>query len=361
MRLTDFYAARTGEAGLERDPAQEAVVERLEALRAALADPGGLRRWLRPAPQVRGVYLWGSVGRGKSMLLEMLLETLGGIPRRRLHFHAFMQEVHAALHRARAAAADDPIAAATDAIAGDTRLLALDEVEVTDVVDATIVGRVFERLLARNVVPVATANRPPGELYRDGLKRELFLPFVRLLEAQLDVLELPGRDDYRRRAGPDETVFFVPCDAEAEARMDALWREVTSGSEGALALGHGARVRTAGDDGAARASFEDLCDHPLGAADYLRLVERVSLLFLDRIPRLGEARYDAARRFVTLVDVLYEARSGLVASAEDVPERLYPAGEGAFEFRRTASRLAEMQTPGWPGKTALDLRRRSIR
>ena len=347
--LAELYARRIEEEDLDRDPAQVSVVERLDALRDALLAQGGTATRSREAA---GVYLWGPVGRGKSMLLEMLVGALDSVPCERVHFHAFMRRVHAELHEARERGEDDPIAAAADAAAGGTRLIALDEMEVTDIVDAMIVGRVFERLLGQGVVFVVTSNRPPDDLYRDGLKRDLFVPFVRLLEERLEVVELAGPDDYRGRTAPDDEVFLVPAGEAARARMDELWSSLGGGGGATLDLGHGARVATNGA-GAARAAFAALCDRPLGSAEYLRLAREVELVLIDDVPRMGERHQDAARRFITLVDVLYDAGAGLVASAEDVPERLHLEGEGSDEFVRTASRLREMQSPEWPGRAAL--------
>lgn len=355
--LIGAYEARIAQDVLKRDSAQLAAVERLEAVSMALASGGerGIPGWPDAEAGPQGAYLWGAVGRGKSMLMELLLNTLKTRAKRRVHFHAFMQEIHRALHEARQGCADDPVSEAAARAAEGLDVLALDEMEITDIVDAMIVGRVFERLLGDGVAVLITSNRAPDDLYRDGLKRDLFLPFVRLLEERLDVVPLEGREDHRGRTPLAQEVYLTPADAEATAAMDATWRALAGGRGEPMDLGHGVTIATDGR-GAARASFADLCERPLGAADYIRLAERASMLLLDAIPVLGERRPDEARRFITLIDVLYDTGTGLVASADAPPERLHPEGEGAEEFLRTASRLREMLSPDWPGRAALHAR-----
>jgi len=356
-RLCDAYAVRISEGGLRRDPEQLAVLDRLEAIGAALEAPAPRRGLLagligRPVPgPVRGLYLWGDVGRGKSMLMDLFHDALQIDAKRRVHFHAFMQEVHARLHEVRKTWVDDAIAPVADEIASGLRLLCFDEMQIGDIADAMIVGRLFERLFARGVTVVTTSNRPPGDLYKNGRNRTLFLPFIALLERNLEVHHLHGPKDYRQDRLAGSETWFTPADARARTALDAAWQTLAGGPGKALRLavqGH-ELVLPAFRNGVGRAGFWELCGRALGPADYLALAAALRVLILDGIPCLSRANFNEAKRFVTLVDALYEARVRLVASAADVPERLYLEGEGVFEFARTASRLREMQSADWRG------------
>ncbi|MGR3434408.1 MAG: cell division protein ZapE [Shimia sp.] len=343
-----LYEARIAEGALTRDPAQAAAMAELQRIAEALSAPvprRGLFRKAAPAP--KGLYLWGGVGRGKSMLMDLFAGTLA-VPVRRVHFHGFMQEVHAGMAAARARGVDDAIAPVAERLAADLRVLAFDEMQITDITDAMIVGRLFERLFAGGVVVVATSNRPPRDLYRDGLNRALFVPFIDLLEERMVVHELASPRDYRQDRLAGEAVYFTPLDRAARAAMDALWADL-GGGDAPLALNVGSRTVTlpAFRNGVARAGFHDLCGVALGAADYLAVADAVRVLMIDGIPRLGRHNFNQAKRFVTLIDALYEARVRLIASADAVPEMLYVEGEGSFEFERTASRLREMQGADW--------------
>jgi cell division protein ZapE len=298
---------------------------------------------------VPGLYLYGGVGRGKSMLMDLFFEGAPVRPKRRVHFHRFMQEAHAGIHEARAQAVDDPVRPVAEGIADGATLLAFDEMQVTDITDAMLVGRLFERLFARGVVVVATSNRHPDDLYKDGLNRHLFQPFVAMLKERLEIHELDSARDHRLDRLQGAKVWHVPPGAEADAALDAAWTALAGGPGERLVipvLGH-ELVLPAFRAGVARASFTDLCARPLGPADFLALADAVEVLILSDIPVLGRAQANEAKRFVTLIDALYEARVRLVASAEAAPQALYPEGPGAFEFARTASRLAEMQAAEW--------------
>jgi cell division protein ZapE len=353
---TDLHAARVREGRLKPDPAQAAVLPHLDRLAQDLArpQPGGVWSLFGRAPEpVRGLYLWGGVGTGKSMLMDLFLETVA-VPVRRQHFHAFMQWVQGALNRARAAGTPDALAPVAEEVAGEARLLALDEMQVTDIADAMILGRLFQGLFERGVALVTTSNRPPGDLYKDGLNRALFLPFIAMIEGECAVVELASPTDHRQGRLKGQGRYFCPVDAEARAAMAAVWDGLTGGEARPIALrvmGREVKVPLF-HNGCARASFFDLCGRPLGPADYLALAEAVRVLLIDEVPRLGSENFNQARRFVTLIDALYEARVTLFASAAAPPERLYVEGEGAFEFARTASRLREMQGADWPGGVA---------
>ena len=354
-RLIDIYAAEVAKGTLTADPAQEAVLPLLDRVAAELTERpaktgflAGLRG-AKPAPAPRGLYLWGGVGRGKSMLMDMFYEAVPLEKKRRVHFHAFMQEVQAGIAKARKDGRDDAIAPVAETIAEDVRLLCFDEMQITDIADAMIVGRLFEKLLAAGVAVVTTSNRPPKDLYKDGLNRNLFLPFINLLNERLEVHELAADTDYRQGRLAGEQVYFHPANANARAALDRIWAELSGGEAEPLDLiVNGRRVQIpAFRNGVGRASFWELCAKPLGPADYLAIAEAVRVLMLDDIPLLSRENYNEARRFVTLIDALYEAKVRLIASAAAAPDRLYVEGGGTFEFERTASRLVEMSSGGW--------------
>jgi cell division protein ZapE len=346
------------------DPGQEAGLEALASLEDelnALGEPS-IRSLFGRRQQPRGVYLWGPVGRGKSMLMDMFFSTAPIEKKRREHFYAFMAEVHglidawrkgdAAERRARfgQAKGDDPIAPTAELIASKARLLCFDELQVADIADAMILGRLFEALFANGVVLVATSNRPPQELYQGGINRQLFLPFVDMLEQRLQVVRIAGERDHRLERLKGERVYFAPITAETEAAFEALWRGQLDGAPEAGAtlevMGRKTHLPRA-TGGLLRASFASLCGQVLGAQDYLALAARFHTVFLEGVPQLGPEMRNEARRFVWLIDALYEARTRLVVLAGAEPSDLYPAGDGAFEFERTASRLEEMRSSDW--------------
>jgi cell division protein ZapE len=353
--LTDLYEARVTAGQLRADPAQHALLGPLEELRLWLEENANRRVGLfaglfaRPIQPPKGVYLWGGVGRGKSMLMDLFTAATEIAQKRRVHFHAFMQEIHRGMHAARQQGIEDPLGPVADAVIRDVRLLALDEMQITDITDAMIVGRLFEKLLAAGVVIVTTSNRPPQDLYKTGLNRQLFLPFIAMLEDRLRVVELESPTDYRQHRLQGAQVYFHPA-RTATADIAALWTDLTGGAPGApLELQVNGRTLTLPRvaNGIGRATFWDLCAKPLGPADFLAIAAAVRVLILEDIPQLSAANYNEAKRFVTLIDALYEAKVRLVASAADVPERLYLEGSGSFEFERTASRLREMQAADW--------------
>jgi cell division protein ZapE len=356
--LTEIYDARVAAGTLRPDPAQHAVLPGLEAIRVWLEDhatrpkAGLFGRFSRPPVPPKGLYLWGGVGRGKSMLMDLFAVSVDITAKRRVHFHAFMQEVHRGMHEARKKGVDDALAPVAANVTADVRLLCFDEMQITDITDAMIVGRLFEMLLADGVVIVTTSNRPPEVLYKDGLNRALFLPFIALLRARLEVVELESPTDYRQHRLAGAQVYFTPAGHAAKAAISAIWTDLTGGGP-AVGLALAVNGRTvdlpAFANGVARASFWDLCARPLGPADYLAIAAAVRVLILEDVPQLSSSNYNEAKRFVTLIDALYEGRVRLICSAADVPERLYIEGAGSFEFERTASRLREMQAADWGG------------
>lgn len=353
--LSTLYRQKIDAGELQPDPAQQAVLPHFDRIAAGLMAPPVKRGFFRKAEYepVRGLYLWGGVGRGKSMLMDLFVDSLDGVPSRRVHFHAFMQEIHAKMHAARQQEVADALAPVAAEVASSVRLLAFDEMQITDITDAMIVGRLFEALFAAGVTVVTTSNRVPDDLYKNGLNRQLFLPFIDQIKAQLEVHEMVSPTDYRQNRLTGAQVYFAPAGAESRARIDAIWDDLTGGPAQPLTLEVKGRevVLPAFRNGVARASFYDLCGKMLGPGDYLAIADAVKVLVLEDIPRLSRNNFNEAKRFVTLIDALYEAGVRLICSAAAEPEMLYVEGEGTFEFERTASRLREMQDKDWGADT----------
>ena len=366
--ITARYAAGVAAGRVERDAAQLAVVDRLARLEARIAEHRLARKssslgWLfgsreTAQPPIKGLYIHGDVGRGKTMLMDLFFEASPVVRKRRTHFHEFMLDVHERVHAFRQQmklgehAGEDPIRLVAVELAQEAWLLCFDEFHVTDIADAMILGRLFAQLFERGVVVVATSNVPPEELYKDGLNRALFVPFIRLLEQRMDVVRLAARTDFRLEKLAGMPVWYVPADAAADAALDDAWRRLAGGNGGApqeLPLkGRIVRVPHAAM-GVARFSFRDLCEEPLAAADYLRIAREYHTVILDRIPVLTFERRNAAKRFIILIDTLYDMNVKLIASAAAEPEALYRADQGfeAQEFKRTASRLIEMRSQAY--------------
>ncbi|MDB5380270.1 MAG: ATPase [Rubritepida sp.] len=368
------YRARVAEGALRADPAQAHAAEILQTLwrnlrgydpKPSAPEPRGFLGKLfggkrgsgdlaAPEGTPEGLYLVGAVGRGKSMLMDLFFETAEVARKRRIHFHAFMQEAHARIHAWRRAnpGADDPIPPLAGRIAGEASLLCFDEFQVHDITDAMILGRLFEALFARGVVMVATSNTAPQDLFKGKPGRDAFLPFIALIQSRVEVFYFESAQDYRRERIRGLPTWHHPVNGRSERALDAAFEELTGSRHGEPAslqvLGRTVPVGEAAR-GVVRTSFDDLCGRPLGAADYLALATHFHTLVLDGIPRLGPENFDRARRFITLVDALYEHRCKLVASAEAGPDQLYEQGENAAMFERTASRLTEMQSQEYLG------------
>ena len=355
-RVAEAYAALVAAGELKADPEQAAAAAAIDRLAGELGNSrtGFLTRLFgRETPVRSGIYLWGGVGRGKSMLMDLAFATIDVAPKRRTHFAPFMIEVHERLREARRSEEGDPVIAVAEDIADEVRLLCFDEMMVTNPADAMIMSRLFTALIEGGVAIITTSNRPPGDLYKDGLNRELFLPFIRLIEARMAVLPLNGPTDYRldRLAGLD--TWLVPNGPDATAKLsEAFFRLTDYPVEDRanvpveeLDVGGGRTMHVSKSlKGVAVFSFKRLCEEARGAADYLAIARRFHTVILVGIPVMTRDMRNEASRFVTLVDQLYERKVKLLAAADAEPADLYPAGDGTFEFQRTVSRLEEMQS-----------------
>ncbi len=365
------YAARVAAGKIERDSAQEAVVADLARLEKRIAQHRLARKssslgWLFgtracETEDIKGLYIFGEVGRGKTMLMDLFFAASPVARKRRVHFHEFMTDVHERIYALRQKArlgetnGEDPIALTAVAIAQETWLLCFDEFHVTDIADAMILGRLFKRLFELDVV-VATSNVPPSELYEDGLNRALFLPFIALIEQHMDIVPLRARADFRLEKLAGAPVWYVPADRAGDAALDEAWRRLTAGHVGEaqdlVVKGRAVHVPCAAM-GVARFTFHDLCQQPLAAADYLKIAHEFHTIIIDHIPVMDYERRDEAKRFIILIDTLYDNAIKLIASAEAEPDALYRASDGfeAYEFNRTASSLIEMRSQAylaWP-------------
>ena len=356
--VSDCYAKLLAAGELREDVDQTAAVAVLDRLAAQLA--GKPKRGLLArltgkgeAAPVRGVYMWGGVGRGKSMLMDLAFSSIAVEPKRRVHFHEFMIEVHERLRSERTREVGDPIPPVARAIASEARLLAFDEMVINNAADAMILSRLFAQLLEAGVTVVTTSNRPPRDLYLGGLNRELFLPFIALVERELDVVPLNGPVDYRLQRLGGFPTWYVPNGPEATEALSAAFFRLTDFSVEDRAKVPGEDIPVQGArmlhvpkslKGVAVFSFRRLCGEARGAADYLAVARRYHTVILVGIPVLGPERRNEAARFVTLIDALYGHKVKLLAAADAAPGELYPAGDGAFEFQRTVSRLMEMQS-----------------
>lgn len=366
--ITARYAASIAAGRIERDIAQLAVVDMLARLEARIVEYRLARKssslgWMfgsreKRQSRIKGLYIYGDVGRGKTMLMDLFFKSSPVQRKRRAHFHEFMIDVHERIHAIRQKmklgehTARDPIHLVATELAGETWLLCFDEFHVTDIADAMILGRLFAQLFEHGVVLVATSNVEPEELYKEGLNRALFVPFIHMLEQHMDIVRLAARTDFRLEKLAGMRVWYVPADAAADAALDDAWRRLASGRDSEpqeLALkGRNVHMPRAAM-GVARFSFRDLCEQPLAAADYLRIAHEYHTVILDRIPVTTFETRNAAKRFIILIDTLYDMNVKLIASAEAEPEALYRGDDGfeAQEFKRTASRLIEMRSQGY--------------
>ncbi len=357
----EIYQNRIEAGQLQPDPAQEYALAALDRLNGDLSETchpresGNLLAFLRKVPafagmteEIKGVYLHGGVGRGKSMLMDIFARSLPPeIKHRRVHFHAFMIEVHDWLHKRRGDRVDTLLPDLAKEIARDCRVLCFDELHVHDVADAMILGRLFTSLFRRGVVMVATSNYPPDELYKGGLQRDRFEPFIELLKEKTQIVHLDGATDYRSRCLREEGVYFTPLGAASQKKADEVFAHLTDHAspyeEEIEVKGRKIPVSSVAK-GAARFTFSELCERPHGAEDYLAIARTYHTVFLEGVPRLTYDRRNEAKRLMTLIDALYDTKTKLVITADAPPEKLYRGRDHAFDFQRTVSRLLEMQS-----------------
>ncbi len=357
--LYEDYKQKLAAGELKPDPAQADMAQRFDRLADALANVK--TGWFSKTVYPKGLYIWGGVGRGKSMLMDLFHSHAPIEPSLRTHFHDFMLDTHAFIAQWRKldeksrkkhpayvrGVGDDPIPPAAKNIADRAKLLCFDEFHVTDIADAMILGRLFEQLWAMNTIVVATSNRHPDDLYVGGINRGLFMPFIGMIKDKLEIVELKSDQDYRLERLTAAPVYYSPLNHASDEAMKKSWSRLTRGvpDEQAELSVQGRVLKVVRQAaGCAHFNFSELCDQPLGAADYLMLARQYHTIFIEHVPTLTPANRNSAKRFVTLIDALYEARTKLVISAEAEPDALYPKGDGAFEFERTASRLHEMRS-----------------
>ncbi len=354
-RFYDTYDAKVRQGKMKPDDAQAFVAKKLDALCGQLEhyEPGGrsngFAKWLglaRSKPVPPGLYIHGAVGRGKSMLMDMFYDLVRVEPKTRVHFHQFMQDVHARVHHWRKRV-DNSIPPVADEIANRAALLCFDEFQVSDITDAMILDRLFTALFERGVVVVATSNIAPDSLYEDGLNRARFLPFIRLMNRKLEVISLDGEMDYRLERLMGHKVYVTPLGPGSDTKVQQMWRELTD-CEAAppMELEVTGRILTVPQAArrVARFSFEELCERPLGPGDYLKIAKTFHTVVVDNIPKLDKSRRNEARRFMIFVDALYDNKVRLIASAAASPWKICPKGVHTRGFNRTASRLMEMQS-----------------
>jgi cell division protein ZapE len=358
MDLLSHYKAKISEQLIKPDDGQAHVAEQLNTLATALnknpnQNPSFFKKLFGKTTKSspRGLYIYGDVGRGKTMLMDLFFEHVEGWPKKRIHFHAFMQEVH------RARGAQKTIEQIADDIARDAKLLCLDEMQIVDIADAMIIGRLFEAMHQRGVVMVTTANLPPDGLYKDGLNRDLFLPFIAKLNQELDIVSLQSSKDYRLGRVRAHKTYLSPATAENRVTFNSLWHDLTDGAMGKAevleVLGRKRYVPKAAH-GCASFTFFELCGEALGPPDYLAIAAAYQTVFMSGVPKLKAHQRNETKRFILMIDTFYDAKTRLVILAEDKPENLFPKNQHAFESQRSVSRLQEMQSASWWGKTIVD-------
>ena len=346
--LVDTYNQHVSSGKIQREEEQERLLTKLDALRVIVEQKQRNFLFSKPSIAPRGVYVWGGVGCGKSMIMDMFVDTLT-VGVRRVHFHSFMQEVQSSLNEARQSRVKDALSPVVKQISNAVKVLAFDELQIKDIADAMIVGRLFEALMKKGLTLVVTSNRAPIDLYKNGLNRDLFVPFIELINERFDVVEVSDVKDYRQNLISGEEIYFSPLNLNSVERMNTLWSTLTGNSSAGFTLSFKGReiIFPFYKDGVGRFDFFEICGQMFGPGDYLAIVETVRALMVDNIPQLSRSNYYEAMRFVTLIDAAYEAKIRFICSAAAKPEMLYTEGEGSFEFRRTASRLREMQSKNW--------------
>ena len=355
--LLESYAEKITSGELREDAGQASVAAQLDRLAKALeanGQRGTIGKLFTRNNAPKGIYIYGDVGRGKTMLMDLFFANLDVQAKQRIHFHAFMQDIH---QRRAALKNGDVVTEIARDLAKQAQVLCLDEMQISDIADAMIVGRLFKALMTHGTVIVTTSNLPPDLLYKDGLNRNLFLPAIELMKTNFDVISLASPTDYRLGRVKAWESYVTPLGAKADAHVQKIWERLTEVSKGEPleipVLGRSLHVPESAH-GCARFSFGELCEAPLGPPDYLALAANFQTIFVEGIPALKTTQRNEAKRFVLLIDTLYDARIHLVASSAQPPERIYPHGDHRFEFARTVSRLQEMQSAAWWGQKIVE-------
>ena len=360
-RCLGHYEALVRRKELKFDKAQIDVLEKLDNILTLIgskkADKKTINpfRWRMklkkksPAPGKIGLYLYGGVGTGKSMLMDIFYEEVCSNKKLRSHFHKFMQDIHESINIERKKGILDPINSVAIKISKAVSILCFDEFQITDITDAMLVGRLFEKLIQRGTYIVTTSNRHPDDLYQHGLNRQLFIPFIELFKENLIVMELNTAKDYRRQKLSGKKIFLSPINQKTREEFNKIWSSLVVEPCSFLELSFKSRTIQLPKyyNGVARSSFNNLCGSAMSALDYLMICKHIKVLFIEDIPILNQTQMDSAKRFVTLIDTLYENRVKIICLAKEIPEKLYTKGRGSFEFERTVSRLYEMQSKDW--------------
>ena len=362
MDLIKRYRQLVAKGELAQDKSQELAIAQLKMVRDELIDTkfaGVSKNLLSRLLSVgresslenkkKGLYLFGGVGTGKSMMMDLFYESVDTSRKRRVHFHAFMYEFHENMKKVRLTRRKDPVSFICKEILKEINLLCFDEFQIIDITDAMIVGRLFQELFAGGITVISTSNFHPEELYKDGLNRELFLPFIRLMMDNLKIVEVDNQIDYRNRKLRKDDSYFCEVEVNASARFNKIWEDINDHGTQELILHYQGREFKIRNyvNGACRISFQELCEKPLSAVDYLNLCAHIKLLFLENIPILSNSQNDVARRFILLIDAVYEANVRLVCLSKVEPEGIYISGKFEKEFIRTVSRLNEMRGDDW--------------